>query len=88
MEEIENFYLKIIAELKILQTERLSKERMLPFKLDVHEKKIETLKARILCKKAEKQRQRLENGYIKGVQDTIKRVTKIYKEYMKCALRD
>lgn len=84
MEEIENFYLKIISELKFLQTNRLSNEQLHPLKFPVYQKRRETWKARNLAKKEEKIRSKIEKGYYKGINDCIKKIEKIYKVKVKC----
>jgi hypothetical protein len=88
MEELQNFYLTIIAELKTLETNKLSSERRLPIKIDVHEKRKDTLKAKRLSKQADKQRNQIEKGYYKAIDDCIKRINKTYKETLKCYLKD
>lgn len=85
MVEIENFYLRIQSNLKTLQTNRLVKERLLPIKIDVHEKCKETSKVKRITRKEQKQRKNIEKGYHKGVSDSIRIVNKIFKEYFDCS---
>lgn len=84
MEEIENFYLKILSRLKTIQSKRLYSERQLPLKIDLHEKHTETRKARKLLKKSELQRKKIEKGYYKGIEESINVLEKVYKETLKC----
>lgn len=88
MDNIENFYLKIQADLKTLQTNRLVKERLLPIKIYVHDKRKETSKIKIITRKEQKQRKNIEKGYHKGVSDSIRIVNKIFKEYLDCLIKD
>ena len=88
MEEIENFYLLVIAELKSLQTARLVKERLLPFQVYVHKTKKDTFLANYRSLKKEKQRKKIAEGYHSGVENSIQRVRKIYKKYLKECLKD
>ena len=83
MDLLENFYLKIIANLKNLQTVRMSSEKLLPLKFELFEKRKDFWKARKLSKKSEKQRKQIENGYYKGIADALKLVNKIFKVYEK-----
>ena len=83
MDEIENLYLLIIAELKTLQTARLSKERLIPFQVDVHKTKKDTFLSKYRSLKKEKQRRRIAEGFHSGVEKSIQRVRKTYKQYLK-----
>ena len=88
MEEVERFYLMVIAELKLFQTDRLSKEKKLSVEYPVYHKKRHTWKARRLAKKHEKQHQKIENGYYKGINDCLNKINKIYKNLIKCSSRE
>ena len=88
MEEIENFYLKVQANLKNLQANKLTKEKTMPLKIDVHEKHRETRYAKKIHKKEEKLRKSIVNGYHKGVTDSIRIVNKIFEEYLKKCSND
>lgn len=88
MDEIQNFYLKILASLKNIQSKRLYSERQLPLKIDLYEKRTETRKAKKLLKKSEIQRKKIEKGYHKAIEDCIKQIDKIYKDTLKCYSND
>lgn len=83
MNDLENFYLSILATLRDLQTRRMEKEKSLPLRFDVHEKFAETWKARRLAKKSEKLRKKIEKGYYKGLNDAICEVNVLFKKVMK-----
>ena len=83
-DEVLEFYLSIIASLKTLQSERLSKEKFNPLTFDVHVGAINTFRARWLRARVERQRQRLARGYHAAVRDCIKKINKEYKEYLRC----
>lgn len=86
MEGIENFYLRVQANLKNLQANKLTKEKTIPMKIDVHQNRKETRRIKKLHKKEEKLRRSINNGYHKGVADSIQVVNKIFKEYFeKCS---
>lgn len=85
MEEIENFYLKVIAKLKSLQSKRLNFEKQLPLKIELHEKWTNVFKARILLRRSEKLRNKINNGYYKAINECINQINKVYKEYLKCS---
>ena len=88
MEELNNYYLQVIANLKTLQTDKLTQERLLPLTFAVCKKKKETTKSRKLAKKKERQRAKIEQGYFKGVEDSLKIVNKIYKVILKHVEKD
>lgn len=88
MEEIQNFYLKIMAELHLKQTVKLSKERLLPQEYVLCKDKKVTRKTKSLCKKSERQRKKIEKGYYKGIDDSIKIIQSIYKKALKCSLKE
>lgn len=84
MEKVENFYLNVQAKLKELQAKRLLKEKRIPLKIDVHEKHKETWKLRRLCRREEKLRENINNGYHKGVDDSIRILNKVFEDFLKC----
>lgn len=88
MEEVEKFYLKVIAELKYLQSERMNKEKFLPTEVHVYEKIKNTWLATRIAKKKEKQRKKIEKGYYKAINECIKHVNDIYKETLKECSKD
>ena len=81
MEDVEKFYLFINSELRVLQTKSLKKEKNIPLKLDLYEKRKNSRKARRINKKAEKQRLKIEKGYHKAIEECICKINKIYKEF-------
>ncbi len=88
MEEIQNFYLKILSELRTMQTKRIQKERLLPHEHIYKASKKEIRLTKKFFKKSEKQRKKIEKGYYKGVQDSINLVEMIYKKVLKCSSND
>ena len=88
MDEIQNFYLRVLAELKNLQAIKLNRSRLLPQEYVIFSDKGESFKQKRLAKKAEKQRKQIEEGYYKGIADCIGMVNHIYKVTLKCYLKD
>lgn len=88
MEELENFYYQVIASLKNLESKRLLNERRLPVEFPVYSKLKNTYRARRLVRKQRKLSLKIETGYYKGISDSISKINKIYKEYLKCSLKD
>lgn len=88
MEELENFYYQVIASLKNLESKRLLNERRLPIEYPVYAKIKNTYRARRLAKKQRKLNLKIEKGYYKGISDSISKINKLYKEYIKCSLKD
>lgn len=88
MEEFDKFYLQVVAHLKTLQTNKLSQERLLPVEIAVCENKKETVKSRKLSKKKEKQRLKIEQGYFKGVNDSLRILEKVYRLVLKNVDKD
>ena len=83
MEEVENFYLKVQANLRNLQATRLTREKTLPLKVEVYKNKKETKKSKRLHNKQEKLRNKINKGYHKGVADSIRIINKIFEGYLK-----
>lgn len=88
MEDLENFYYQVIASLKNLESKRLLSERSLPVEYPVYEKRKNTYRARRLARKHKKLNLKIEKGYYKGIMDSILKINKIYKEYIKCSSKD
>lgn len=88
MEELEKFYFQVIASLKNLESKRLLYERSLPVEYPVYEKRKSTYRARKLAKKQKKMLLKIEKGYYKGISDSIDKINKIYKDYIKCCSKD
>lgn len=88
MEDLENFYYQIIASLKNLESKRLLSERSLPVEFPVYAKLKNTYRARRLVRRHKKLNLKIEKGYYKGISDSISKINKIYKEYLKCSSKD
>lgn len=82
MEKVTNFYLAVNASLKNLQTERLSREKLLPLKIVLSKEKKISWKNKRLIKKNEKLRKQIEDGYYKGIKDSLKSMNQIYEEFL------
>ncbi len=84
MGEIERFYLSVIAQLNVAQTTKMKSERLLPINVFTKKNGRETMRQRKLFKKAEKQRNKIEKGYYKGIKTAQEILNKEFKRCLKC----